>query len=204
MSLFATRALATRPCAALAGRALATRPFSALASFDSFDSEYENGLGEHAQTVGCTSSVLPNGVTVISTGAAASVVVGVKLGGLGSLSSAASAAFAAKSMAFKSAGGCSDLKVQRTLEMLGVTPRARLRLSLPRGGGLNSRRCQKKLSRFLNFTTRFLARLVCLVCRARAIAWVALLKMRARFPHSVRVRRRQKDALCFACVGSAW
>jgi len=68
-----------------------------------------------------TATALPNGVKVVSTGAAASGVVGVALANAGTACGPMGAAFAAKHMAFKSANGQTDLAIQRGLELAGST-----------------------------------------------------------------------------------
>ena len=91
----------------------------------SFEEEYEStatikSLCQLGGTV--ETSMLPNGVKVMSTGAAASSVVAVKVDGMGSAFGPAGGAFAAKMMSFKSAKGASDLKIQRELELEANTP----------------------------------------------------------------------------------
>lgn len=97
---------------------------SALAT--TFEEEYETSvtLGTLCQLNKLTTSALPNGITLTSTGAAASAVVGVLVSGLGTADSIAGASYAAKTMAFKSAHSKSDLAIQRALELDAITPHA--------------------------------------------------------------------------------
>lgn len=108
-------------------KALRSRPLSALATTTTFEEEYETSvaLGNLCQLTTLTTSALPNGVTLTSTGAAASAVIGVLISGIGTADSLPGASFAAKTMAFKSAHSKSDLAIQRALELDAITPHAR-------------------------------------------------------------------------------
>ena len=107
----------------LARRAATVRQKSAaVATFDDGPAVDETFVGGYpAGDVQTTK--LDNGVTVVSTCAAPVATIGAKLG-VGAASGPASAAFAASKMAFKSANGATDLKIQRDLELLGSTPQA--------------------------------------------------------------------------------
>ncbi|KAH8070301.1 hypothetical protein JL721_5064 [Aureococcus anophagefferens] len=95
---------------------------AAVATFDDGPAVDETFVGGYpAGDVQTTK--LDNGVTVVSTCAAPVATIGAKLG-VGAASGPASAAFAASKMAFKSANGATDLKIQRDLELLGSTPQA--------------------------------------------------------------------------------
>jgi len=99
-----------------------------LSSMVSFEEEYEveaSVCGSLCQTSKLESSTLPNGITVLSTGAgAASSAVLVKVDGVGTAFGPKGAARAARVMAFKSANGKTDLKIQRELELASSTPHA--------------------------------------------------------------------------------
>ena len=93
-----------------------------LSSLVSFDEDYPETLSPLSQLLKVETSVLPNGVKVVTTPKAAASCQVIKLEGLGSAVGAAGCGFAVKMMALKSANGRTDLRIQRDLELTSATP----------------------------------------------------------------------------------
>lgn len=101
-----------------AARAVPARCLSALVAEEELAADWSASL---YQASALSKSTLPNGVTCISTGEAASKVVGVVVSG-GSATAGPGVAYAAKMVAYETTNGASGLKVQRDLETAGAIP----------------------------------------------------------------------------------